>query len=350
MRVIGNGIEEIIVLKEIEERKIKMKHNLKRGFILAGILVAMAGLAGCGGSGKTDSTEVNVGYFNNVTHAQALYMKAEGTLEEAFGEDVTVNWTAFNAGPSEVEALFAGDIDIGYIGPVPAITANVKSNGDVTILSGATKAGAELIKASGSDIQSVKDLDGKTVAIPQIGNTQHLCLLKLLSDNGLAPVDEGGTVNVTAVENADVLNMMDQGNIDAALVPEPWGTTLVNSGAEIVLDYDEVYKEGDYPVAVVVVRNEFMAEHPDLVEEFLAEHEEVTAYMQENVDECAVVVNDEINAATGKSLDEATLKSAFGKIVISSEVNEEAIRDFADISLEQGFIEEDMKDIFANAQ
>lgn len=327
-----------------------MKHNLKKGFILTGIIAAMAGLAGCGGSGKTETTEVNVGYFNNVTHAQALYMKAEGTLEETFGEDVTVNWTAFNAGPSEVEALFAGEIDIGYIGPVPAITANVKSDGDVTILSGATKAGAELIKASGSDIQSVKDLDGKTVAIPQIGNTQHLCLLKLLSDNGLAPVDEGGTVNVTAVENADVLNMMDQGNIDAALVPEPWGTTLVNSGAEIVLDYDEVYKDGDYPVAVVVVRNEFMEEHPDLVNEFLAKHEEVTTYMQENVDECAVVVNDEINAATGKSLDEATLKSAFGKIVISDEVNEEAIRDFADISLEQGFIEEDMKDIFANIQ
>lgn len=324
-----------------------MRKSLNRGIALLGMLAAMTGLVGCGGSVEKDRTKVNIGYFNNVTHAQALYMKANGTLEETLGEDVKVNWTAFNAGPSEVEALFAGDIDIGYIGPVPAITANVKSNGDVTILSGATKAGAELIKASSSDIQSVKDLDGKTVAIPQIGNTQHLCLLKLLSDNGMAPVDEGGTVNVTAVENADVLNMMDQGNIDAALVPEPWGTTLVNNGAEIVLDYDEVYNNGDYPVAVVVVRNEFMEEHPDLVEEFLAKHEEVTSYMQENIGESAAVVNDEINAATGKSLDEATLESAFGKIVISSEVNEEAIDDFAEISLEQGFISEEVKNIFA---
>ena len=166
---------------------------------------------------------------------------------------------------------------------LPAISANVKSKGDVSLISGASQAGAELVKAPGSDIKSAKDLDGKTVAIPQIGNTQHLCLLKLLSDNGLKTVEEGGTVTVTDVENADVQNMMDQGNIDAALVPEPWGTTLVNSGAEIVLDYDEVYKDGDYPVAVVVVRNEFMEEHPDLVNEFLAKHEEVTAYMQENV-------------------------------------------------------------------
>ena len=143
----------------------------------------VAGLAGCGGTKKDadKTTEINVGYFNNVTHAQALYMKAQGTLDKAFDGKAKVKWTSFNAGPSEVEALFSGDIDIGYIGPVPAISANVKSKGDVSIISGASQAGAELVKAPGSEIESAKDLDGKTVAIPQIGNTQHLCLLKLLS-------------------------------------------------------------------------------------------------------------------------------------------------------------------------
>ena len=74
-----------------------------------GVLTLTAGLAGCGGGGNDDN-EVNIGYFNNVTHAQALYMKANCTLEEAFGEDTSVAWTAFNAGPAEVEALFAGDM------------------------------------------------------------------------------------------------------------------------------------------------------------------------------------------------------------------------------------------------
>ena len=230
--------------------------------MIAGVAAIVAGLAGCGGTKKDadKTTEINVGYFNNVTHAQALYMKAQGTLDKAFDGKAKVKWTSFNAGPSEVEALFSGDIDIGYIGPVPAISANVKSKGDVSIISGASQAGAELVKAPGSEIESAKDLDGKTVAIPQIGNTQHLCLLKLLSDNGLKTVEEGGTVTVTAVENADIQNMMDQGNIDAALVPEPWGSTLVKNGAEIVLDYNGVYMEGNYPVAVVVVRNEFLKE------------------------------------------------------------------------------------------
>ena len=295
----------------------------------------VAGLAGCGGTKKDadKTTEINVGYFNNVTHAQALYMKAQVTLDKAFDGKAKVKWTSFNAGPSEVEALFSGDIDIGYIGPVPAISANVKSKGDVSIISGASQAGAELVKAPGSEIEA-------------IGNTQHLCLLKLLSDNGLKTVEEGGTVTVTAVENADIQNMMDQGNIDAALVPEPWGSTLVKNGAEIVLDYNGVYMEGNYPVAVVVVRNEFLKEHPDLVKEFLKQHEAATDEINQNADEAAKIINDEINAATGKSLSEDILQTAFQKLTISTEVNKDAVDDFAAISLEQKFIDQKPSDDF----
>lgn len=325
-----------------------MKTTVRAGILGVGLMLAAAGLTGCGGQKKTE--EVHIGYFNNVTHAQALYMKAEGMLDGAFGEDIQVTWTAFNAGPSEVEALFSGDIDLGYIGPVPAITANVQSDGDVLILSGATMAGAELIKAGGSDIETVADLDGKTVAIPQIGNTQHLCLLKLLADNGLSAVEDGGTVNVTAVENADVHNMMDQGNIDAALVPEPWGSTLVENGAEIVLDYDEVYAGGDYPVAVVVVRKDFLEENPEIVSSFLERHQEATDFISASTDEAAAIVNEEINSATGKSLTGSVLKSAFEKILASTEINEEAISDFGDISVEQGFVSGKYEDIFAEVK
>ena len=318
--------------------------------IIASILILIitaCAVCGCS-SGSSGKTTVNIGYFNNVTHAQALYMKAEGTLDEALGDSAEIKWTAFNAGPSEVEAIFAGNIDIGYIGPVPAITANVKSDSDVTVLSGATLAGAELIKAPESDIKTAKDLDGKTVAIPQIGNTQHLCLLKLLEDNGLKPVGEGGTVNVTAVENADVQNMMDNGTIDAAFTPEPWSSTLVENGAEIVLDYDEAYMNGDYPVAVVVVRNDFLKEHPEIVSEFLKEHERVTEYMSKNTDSCAKIVNDEINAATGKSLKESVLNQAFKKIVISTDVSDKAMKDFGDISVKYGFIKATYKDLYTD--
>lgn len=115
-------------------------------------------------------------------------MKNQGMLEEKLGRDYEVSWTTFTAGSSEVEAFFAGEIDMGYIGPVPAVNGNVKSDGDITVIANAADAGAVLVKSASLDISSVSELSGKTVAIPQIGNTQHLCLLNLLSENGLAPV------------------------------------------------------------------------------------------------------------------------------------------------------------------
>lgn len=61
-------------------------------------------------------------------------MKNQGTLEEKWKDKCNVSWTSFNAGPAEMEAIFAGEIDLGYIGPVPALSANVKSNGEVKII------------------------------------------------------------------------------------------------------------------------------------------------------------------------------------------------------------------------
>ena len=265
--------------------------------ILTGIMLLMVlGVSGCRNN-NDEANSIKVGYFNNVTHAQALLMKSEKSLENTFGKDINVKWTAFNAGPAEVEALFAGDIDIGYIGPVPAISANVKSNGDVQILSGAAKGGAILIRREGAQISGVKDLAGKTVAIPQIGNTQHLSLLKLLEDSGLKPVTEGGNVTVSAVANADVANAMARGDVDAALVPEPWGATLL-------------------------------------------EQEAATKEIYEKPQQVQKKINAELKQTTGKSLGENIIADAFDRILFQTDYRKEAIQGFANISKEQGFIKE----------
>lgn len=308
---------------------------------LSTILLAVTALfiTGCGNSAEKKK-EVHIGYFNNITHAQALMLKTEGILESSFGDGVTVKWTAFNAGPAEVEALFSGDIDIGYIGPVPAISANVKSGGDVVIISSAAKGGAVFVKAKGSDIKTVADLDGKVVAIPQMGNTQHLSLLKLLADSGLKPATDGGTVTISAISNADVANAMKRKDIDAAYVPEPWGATLLKEDAELMLDYDEVYYNGQYDVALVVARKDFIDENPEIVEEFLKQHKEITKKINGDMDNSLKTINNELKEATGKALSDDIISKAFERIDISTQVNEEAVFDFANISKTEGFIAE----------
>ncbi len=315
----------------------KLKRILSAALAFACVITVFSG---CDKGSKDDKT-VNVAFFPNITHAQAMIMQSQKSFENALGEDYSVKWTSFNAGPAEVEALKSEDIDIGYIGPVPAISANVSTNGDVNIIAGATNGGQVLIAREDANIKEVKDLANKTVAIPQAGNTQHLALLKLLSDNGLKAQDKGGNVNVTAVKNSEVESLFDQGEIDAALVPEPWGTVLENSQnikATVVLNYDEIWRQGDYPVAVVVVRKEFQEEHPEIVEKFLKAHKDATLYIQQNISESAKIVNEKIEELAGSKNDDKQFESAFSRIVFTTDVSKEAVDEYAKINLDEGFI------------
>lgn len=316
-----------------------MKKNCKWILTLPFLLLIFSS---CGSKrAENGVTQVRIAYFPNMIHAQGLLMKNQNMLEDAWGESCEVTWTSFNAGPSEIEAIFAGEIDLGYIGPVPAINANIKSGGDVKIISNATNAGAVFLVRSDSGIASVKDLSQKRVAVPQLGNTQHLCLLNILKENGLKPQNQGGDVIISASSNADIVNLMDNGNVDAAVVPEPWGTTIENNGnAKILLEYDELFLNGDYPTALVVARADFIEEHPDLVKEFLAMHKEATQLILDNPETVRTIINEEIQLATGKALDEDVIEQAFSRIKADDALNIEAVMQFARISKEEGFISE----------
>ena len=293
--------------------------------------------ASCGSnSGDGDLSEVRIAYFPNITHAQGLVMKGEGMLEEKL-DGINVKWIPFNAGPSEIEALFAGEVDIGYIGPVPAVNGYVQSGGDVRIIAGASNGGSVLVARSGLTISTAAELDGKNVAVPQFGNTQHLSLLSLLSANGLAPTSNGGTVNVVQSSNADIANLMDRNNIDAALVPEPWGSILeLQHDAKLVLDYDEVDVNGVPSTAVVIVRKDFLDAHEDIVAKFTEAHKEATAYINGN--DVSEMINAQIAEVTQSLIDEDVLERSFSRLDITYEIPVSSIMDFAQTSLDEGLI------------
>ena len=135
---------------------------------------AATGAATTGEAGG-EAVTLRLGYFANVTHATPLVGVAEGLYEEALGANVTLETAIFNAGPAEIEALFAEAIDAGYIGPNPAVNGFVQSNGEaLRIVSGATSGGAFLVVKPG--ITSAADLAGKVLATPSLGNTQDVAL------------------------------------------------------------------------------------------------------------------------------------------------------------------------------
>jgi len=319
--------------------------------VLVGISL-LGGLVGCS-SKKVENANVNVnvrvGYFPNITHSQALVGRDQGSFQKAIGEKNKIDWKLFNAGPAEVEALFAKAIDIAYIGPGPAINGYAKSKGDIQIIAGATDAGAIFVSKKGLVIKNLKDLSGKKIAVPQFGNTQDLSLRNIMSQNGLKDTTKGGTVEVRQAANADILTLLQKGEIDAALVPEPWGSRLIKeAGANIVLDYKDVFRNGKYTTAVVVVRTEFLKDHPEIVEKFIKNHVEVTNYINKNPDKAKLIVNKQITELTKKGISKDVLDAAFKRLTVTNNPEKDSVLDFVKASVKEGFLklEPDTKDLF----
>src|SRR5262245_55154845 len=67
--------------------------------------------------------EIRLGYFPNLTHAQALYARATGAFDKNVG--APIRWVSFNAGPTAVESLFTDAVDATFVGPSPTINGYV---------------------------------------------------------------------------------------------------------------------------------------------------------------------------------------------------------------------------------
>src|SRR2546421_12938067 len=114
--------------------------------------------------------EVRIGYFANVTHAQAVLGVSGGSFEKAVGP-AKLSTKVFNAGPSLIEALFAGEIDIGYVGPGPVLNAHAKGRGEeIRVIGGAADHGGLIVARNDSGIHSPAELAGKRGATRQLGD------------------------------------------------------------------------------------------------------------------------------------------------------------------------------------
>lgn len=323
------------------------KYNLFKILLTLVIVVGLFAIGGCGKSDKASTDNGNgtvtirVGHFPNITHSQALVGLSDGTFQKALGDKVTIDRKLFNAGPAEIEALLAGEIDLGYIGPVPAINGFVKSKGGLQIIAGSTNAGAVLVVREDAGINSVKDLADKKVAVPQYGNTQDISLRKILADAGLKSANKGGNVNVLQVENPDILTGFANKELDAAIVPEPWGSRLVEkAGGKILLDWDQVWRQGNYTTAVVIVSKDFLQKHPDLVEKWLAAHVDLTEQINKNSEKYKLAINSQLKELTKKELSQGILDSSFARLKVTYDPASESINEFVKLYVENGYLKE----------
>ncbi len=305
-------------------------------------LIALA-LIGCGGPSAGREGIVRVGYFPNITHSQAIIGLARGDFAEALGPETTIETTLFNAGPSVIEALYAGRLDIAYIGPNPAITGFVRSNGEaLRIVAGATSGGAALVVRPDAGITTLEELDGHRIATPQLGNTQDVALRNCLTELGLSPLEEGGTVQIIPTANPQILDLFRQGEIDGAWVPEPWASRLVVEGGGVVLlDERALWPEGDFVTAHIIVSTPFLLERPEIVRRWLEAHVEITVWENQYPEEAAALLNGEIERLTGKALPEEVLTMALSNMRSTWDPVAASLYESARAAWQSGFLDDE---------
>jgi len=309
--------------------------------VFALILASIALLGSCSNR-KQSAQTIRVGYFPNITHGQALIGLSRGDFGASLGPAVTIDAKAFNAGPSVIEALFAGQIDLSYIGPNPAINGYVKSKGAaLRVIAGAESGGASLVVRRDSGISTPAELAGKTIATPQLGNTQDVALRGYLKSIGLLPRENGGNVIVQPMENPTILDAFRQNRIDGAWVPEPWASRLeVEGNGLLLIDERTLWQDGRFTTALIIVSKKFLDEHRDTVKAWLRAHVKITQWELENPEEAIRLANAEIKRLTGKELQNEILMRAWPRMEPTFDPLIPTLQKSADSAFTAGFLKE----------
>lgn len=314
----------------------------KLSLFLSALLLSTTVLAGCSsGDDKTagGQTTVKIGIFKNVTHAAGYVALDQGYFQKQFGDDVKIEVQGFDNGSDFSTALSTEQIDIGFVGPGPSTNQFVKSK-NFRVISGSNNGGAVLVAGKDSGVNSVQDLKGKTVAIPTKGSTNEISLRLLLEENGLKVTTDDTGVQIIARAPADTLLAMRQGEVDATLIPEPWGTQMANEGiGQILVDWDQIPpNNGNYPLTIMVANDKFLKEHRDLAKKAIAANIQGIEFIKANPEAAYTSINNQLKQLSGKGLDVEQIKAALAHCNLTSDVSVEAIEQMAQVSIDAGYI------------
>jgi NitT/TauT family transport system substrate-binding protein len=300
------------------------------------------------GAKKLSADEVKIGYFPNLTHGTALVGIQKGLLQKELG-GTTIKAATFNAGPSEIEALNAGSIDIGWIGPSPAINGYTKSGGkNLRIIGGSASGGVKLV-VNPDKIKTLNDLKGKKIATPQLGNTQDVAFLNWIAEKGWKVDAESGKgdVSVVRTDNKITPDAYKSGSIDGAWVPEPTASKLVTEGAKVLLDEADLWPDKKFVITNIIVRQDFLKKHPDVVEAVLRGSVKTNEWINANPEEAKAAANEALKEESGKALPAGVIDPAWKSITFLDDPLAATLNAEAEHAVKAGLLEEpDLKGIY----
>ncbi|MEU6404830.1 aliphatic sulfonate ABC transporter substrate-binding protein [Streptomyces sp. NPDC046985] len=294
------------------------------------------------GAKKVDGLDsVKIGYFGNLTHATALVGVQKGFFQKALGA-TRAKYQIFNAGPSEIEALNSGAVDIGWIGPSPSINGYTKSDGkNLRIVGGSASGGVKLV-VNPKKIKSLQDVKGKRIATPQLGNTQDVAFLNWAAEQGWKVDAQSGKgdVSVVRTDNKVTPDAYKSGSIDGAWAPEPTASKLVAAGGKVLLDESSLWPDKKFVITNIVVSQKFLTAHPEAVEAVLRGSVDANKWINAHPDDAKAAANRQLAVDSGKALPAAVLDPAWKSIRVTDDPLAATLRTEAQHAVKAGLLKQ----------
>lgn len=218
-----------------------------------------------------------------------------GLVKVMNDNDGTYNITLAGAPDEVTAAVINGDANIAAVPTNLAATLYNKTQGKVQLVALNTL-GVLHIVTSDPAIQSLSDLEGKTLWATGQGSTPEYVLNYILEANGLADKVE---VQYLA-EHAELATQAASGMVDLALLPEPHVTSVLNQNKDfrIALDVTELFNQaaagkGENAVlsmGCVIVNKEWAENNADKLAAFMDAYAASVEFVNTNVDEASQMV------------------------------------------------------------
>lgn len=308
--------------------------------VIFGVIAAIAVFAMVFTFTPTQNQEekIRVSFFANINHIVPVVGIQKGEFAKQIGA-TPIETIIVDSGPQAIEALLTNSADLAYVGPAPFVNGYLRSHHNIKILAGAASNGASFVVQKDSEIKSAADLDGKKIAAPFIGNTQDVSLRYYLAENNLKPAEKGGTVVIYNIANPEIYTLFAKKDIDAAWVPEPIATILVEQlGGKRLFFEEEIWPTKEFSSVLLVVRQDYAQKHPDLIKKWLSAHNTTIQWINQNPQQAESVFIEFYKKHTGRSLDPKIIHDAFSNIVVTSDPQLDSIEIFAQRAWSLGYL------------
>jgi NitT/TauT family transport system substrate-binding protein len=261
-------------------------NRLTRYVLVLAIPVIGISLVSCspeGYSGPADS--ISIGFLPGQTAAEAYIAQDKGFFNE---NSLNVTIKDYDSGVAAVDGMLRGEIDLAGAAEI-ALVYSAFNHQPISAITVANKVESSyLVGRRDRGIENVSDLDGKQVGV-SLHTIAGFYLGRFLEMHGISP----DRVNLIDIDFAQTVDALVNGSIDAAATIQPYVDTINNKLGTNAISWN--IQSSQVTFGIFIGKNDWIKEHPDLLERYLKALEQANDYILKHPDEAKTVLKNRFN-------------------------------------------------------